>query len=56
MSIITQYYGSIVQDTGLVNHLGSKEDAQKKFLAFELIQKSDKEIYDDLKNICTTAT
>ena len=29
MSIITQHEGSIGQETGLVNHLGSKEDTQE---------------------------
>ena len=37
MSIITQYYGSIVQDTGLVNHLRSKEDAQENLLVVQLV-------------------
>ena len=41
MSVITQYDGSIGKDTGLVNHLGSKEDGQEKFLAVGLLQNSD---------------
>ena len=40
-SIITQYDGSIGQDRGLVNQLGSKEDVQEKFLAVGLIHNSD---------------
>ena len=41
-SIITQYEGPIGQNTGLVNHLRSKEDAQEKFLAVGLVQNSEK--------------
>ena len=40
-SVITQYDGSIEQNTGLVNHLGSKEYAQEKFLEFGLVQNPD---------------
>ena len=49
MSVITQYDGSVGQDTGLLNHLGSKKDAQEKFLAVGLVQNSDKVRYADLK-------
>ena len=45
MSTITKYYGSIRQDTGLVNHLGSKEDAQEKLLAVGMVHNSDKVRY-----------
>ena len=33
----------------LVNHLGSKEDAQEKFLAVGMVQNSDEVIYTELK-------
>ena len=49
MSTITKYYGSIRQDTGLVNHLGSKEDAQEKLLAVGMVHNSDKVRYAELK-------
>ena len=38
MSVITKYDGSIGQGSGLVNHLGSKEDAQEIFLEVRLVQ------------------
>ena len=38
-SFITQYDGSIGQDTGLISHLGSKEGAQEKLLAFGMVHK-----------------
>ena len=49
MSIITQNDGSIGQDTGLVNHLGQKEDAQETFLSVGMVQNSDKVGYYELK-------
>ena len=38
--VAVQYDSSIVQGMGFVNHLGSKEDAQEKFLAVKLVQNS----------------
>ena len=49
MSVITQYDGSIGKYTGLVNRLGSQEDAQEKFLVVRLVQNSDKVRYSDMK-------
>ena len=49
MRVITQYVGSIGQYTGLVNHLGSKEDAQETFLAVKMVQSSDEIRYSELK-------
>ena len=46
--VITQYDGSIGQDMGLVNHLGSKEDVQKMFLEVRLVHKSDEVLYSEL--------
>ena len=48
-NVITQYDGSIRQYTGLVKHLGSKEDANKEFLAVGLVQNSDEVRYAELK-------
>ena len=48
-SVITQYYGSIGQDTGLVKHLVPKEYVQEKFLAVRLVYNSDEVRYDDLE-------
>ena len=39
--VITQYDGPIGKDTGLISHIGSEEDAQEKFLAVGMVQKSD---------------
>ena len=49
MSVITQYGGSIRQDTGLVNHLGSKEVSQRKSLAVRIVHNYDKVSYSELK-------
>ena len=48
-SVITQYDGSIGQHMGLVNHLGSKEYAQEKFLAVRLVHNSDEVRYVELE-------
>ena len=49
MRVITQHGGSIVQEPGLVNNLGSKEDAKETFLAVKMVQSSDEIIYSELK-------
>ena len=49
MGVITQYDGSAGQETGLNNHLGSKEDVQEKFLEVGLVQNSYEVRYSQLK-------
>ena len=49
MRVITQYDGSIGQETVILNQLGSKQYAQEKFLAVRLVHNSDEVRYAELK-------
>ena len=48
-SVIVQYDGSLGQGTVLINHLGSKEDAQENFLAVQLVHNLYEVRYAEMK-------